>query len=71
LLPKPLDLATQKGVLSGRPTDRLGIQADDLRAALAEMDEFVNVGERELNEIYKLAGSVLPRPISSPPYTGT
>jgi len=49
----------------------LGIQADDLRAALAEMDEFVNVGERELNEIYKLAGSVLPRPISSPPYTGT
>ena len=54
LLPKP-DLAPQTGLSGGRPTERLGIQTDDLRAALAEMDEFIDVGEREFNEIYKLA----------------
>ena len=55
LLPKPLALAPETGLHGGRPTERLGIQTDDLRAALAEMDEFIDVGEYELNEIYKLA----------------
>ena len=55
LLPKPLALAPETGLHGGRPTERLGIQTDDLRAALAEMDEFIDVGEHELNEIYKLA----------------
>jgi CBS domain-containing membrane protein len=53
LLPKPL--APQAGLHGGRPTERLGIQTDDLRAALSEMDEFIDVGETELNAIYKLA----------------
>ncbi len=35
----------------------LGIKTEDLRAALAEMHEFIDVGERELNEIYKLAAA--------------
>ena len=34
LLPKPLPLAPQTGLSGGRPTERLGIQSDDLRAAL-------------------------------------
>lgn len=55
LLPKPLALAPQTGLHGGRPTERLGIQTDDLRAALSEMDEFIDVGETELNAIYKLA----------------
>jgi CBS domain-containing membrane protein len=37
--------------------ERLGIQTEDLRAALAQMNEFVDVGERELNEIYNLAAA--------------
>lgn len=37
------------------PPERLGIKTDDLRAALAGIDEFIDVGETELNAIYKLA----------------
>ena len=53
LLPKPQ--ATEAGQTGRKPPGRLGLQARDIHAALAEMDEFVDVGERELNEIYKLA----------------
>jgi CBS domain-containing membrane protein len=37
------------------PIERLGIQTQDLRAALRDLDEFVDVDERELKEIYNLA----------------
>jgi CBS domain-containing membrane protein len=40
-----------------RPMERLGIKPEDLRAALADMGEFVDVDERELNEIYQLAAA--------------
>ncbi len=53
LLTQPIALAPRPS--GGGPAERLGLQADDLRAALADMHEFIDVGERELNEIYKLA----------------
>lgn len=53
-LAKPPLPAAQPGAQT-KPTERLGIKTEDLRAALAEMDEFVDVDERELNEIYQLA----------------
>ncbi|MCX7110447.1 MAG: HPP family protein [Proteobacteria bacterium] len=54
---KPMQQATQPGIQGTRPMERLGIQTEDLRAALAQMNEFVDVGERELNEIYNLAAA--------------
>lgn len=37
------------------PLERLGIRADDLRAALRDINAFVDVSEGELTEIYNLA----------------
>jgi CBS domain-containing membrane protein len=37
------------------PLERLGIRTADLRAALRDMDTFVDVGEDELNAIYERA----------------
>lgn len=52
--PKP---APQPGIAGPKPMERLGIQPEDIHAALAEMDEFIDVGERELNAIYNLAAA--------------
>lgn len=54
LIAKP-PLPSQPGPSGESPMERLGIKPGDLRAALAEMDEFIDVDERELNEIYQLA----------------
>lgn len=40
---------------SPQPLQRFGIQTDDLRAALLEINEFVDVEEEELNTLYNLA----------------
>lgn len=37
------------------PLERLGIRTEDLRAALRDMNAFVDVSENDLNEIYDLA----------------
>jgi len=52
--PKPV---AQPGLEKTKPMERLGIRSEDLRAALADMDEFVDIGERELNQIYNLAAA--------------
>lgn len=52
--PKP---AAQPDIAGQKPMERLGIQAEDIHAALAEMDEFIDVGERELSAIYNLAAA--------------
>jgi CBS domain-containing membrane protein len=39
------------------PLERLGIRTEDLRAALRDLNAFVDVSEGELNEIYNLAAS--------------
>ncbi|MGZ8245179.1 HPP family protein [Methylomagnum sp.] len=39
------------------PLERLGIRTEDLRAALRDINAFVDVSEGELNEIYNLAAS--------------
>jgi CBS domain-containing membrane protein len=42
---------------SHKPIERFGINSEDLRAALADMGSFVDIGERELTEIYQLAAA--------------
>lgn len=56
LLPKPGPQASPAGT-APKPMERLGIQAEDIHAALADMDEFIDIGERELNTIYNLAAA--------------
>jgi len=55
LLSKPPSQTQPPAPSNGKPFERLGLQAEDIHAALADMDEFVDVGERELGEIYQLA----------------
>ncbi len=57
VLDKTQPQAIRKGMKGSKPMERVGIQTDDLRTALAQMGEFVDVGERELNEIYQLAAA--------------
>ena len=54
-LPKALPPETQAGQAERTPTGRLELKAEDIRAALAGMGEFVDAGEQQLHEIYKLA----------------
>lgn len=39
------------------PAERLGIRNEDLRAALRDIDEFVDIDEQGLQEIYRLASA--------------
>jgi len=56
-LPKPPKPAAQPGLGGTRPMERLGIRSSDLRAALADLDEFIDIDEQELNKIYQLAAA--------------
>jgi CBS domain-containing membrane protein len=56
-LAKPPEPAPQPGIAGPKPMERLGISPADLRAALADMDEFVDIDARELNTIYNLAAA--------------
>jgi len=55
LLAKPHPLVPPPG--EAKPAQRFGVRAEDLRAALAEMNEFIDVDERELGEIYNIAAA--------------
>jgi CBS domain-containing membrane protein len=45
------------GIHGPNPMERLGIRGEDLRAALRDIDEFIDVDERGLRELYNLAAA--------------
>lgn len=54
---KAMPTQMEPHILGMKPMERLGIQPEDLRAALAGINKFIDVDERELGEIYDLAAA--------------